>query len=174
MSEINDSKIKQNPNRWNGFVFIAWTIAIITWLFGVYILMEVGTINMPYGGGSTLNVGVWAWIIGQSLGVLLIAGLFSMLNSIYKNTCRALPEVAVSEKKPASTGFELNNAPKDSPLYSKSGPGFFINTVNGSPVSSREDVNEKAKVGKNEVMVRYPGGQTSVITVNSDDGILIS
>lgn len=38
MSENQKSNIKQNPDRWNGFVFIAWAIAIVAWIFGGYVL----------------------------------------------------------------------------------------------------------------------------------------
>lgn len=162
----------QNPERWNGFVFIAWAIAVITWLFGGYILLSAGTIDLPYGG-SRLNVAVWAWVIGQSLGVLLIAGLFSMLNSIYKNTCKPPAPSESQDKKVVGSGYELVSAPIGSPFYSKASKGFVIKTVNGSPVASHAEVNANARIGSNAIVVAYPGGQTSKININSDDGILI-
>ena len=173
MAENQRQAGNQNPDRWNGFVFIAWAIAIITWLFGIYILMEAGTTHMPYGGGSSLNIGVWAWVIGQSLGVLLIAGLFSMLNSIYKNTCKPPALSENQDKKVVDPGYELVSAPPGSPFYSKASKGFVIKTVNGSPVASHAEVNANAKIGSNAIVVAYPGGQTSKININSDDGILI-
>lgn len=172
-----------NRERWNGWVTLAWLIVALAIVVGLFLVSTLGTIDVPsqdLRGNITWqeepNPAVWGLAIGQIVAAAMLAAMFSMLNSIYKNSCDLLVsssnqqgntissgtikssektvETEVTEKlspleSKASMGLVVQSIERKSPLYHLLKPGYAICKVNGQEVISKEKMFMGLVQGKN-------------------------
>lgn len=86
-----------NRDRWNGWVTFAWLIVVLSVIAGIFMISTLETIEVPnqdFRGNITWqeepNPAVWGVAIGQGFAAAMLAAIFSMLNSIYQNSCDLL------------------------------------------------------------------------------------
>ncbi|MBB3142187.1 hypothetical protein [Halomonas organivorans] len=175
--------------RWDGWVTFVWLIAILACIAAVFLINQLGTMRVPerdvLGNISWTtgpNIPVWAAAIGQAGAGVLFAVLFSMVNSIYKNSCDQLAATSLGSAESADTnddeeelakakyvdqGEELEDtaeysAPtlmvdsvrKGSPFYGQVVAGYALMAVNGQEVESEDDISSNMVDGLNEFTFR--------------------
>lgn len=140
----------------------AWIIAAIACVSGLFLIFTIGFVDVPrsnsYGTISEPNPFVWALAISQAVGSVMLAVIFSMLRSIYQNTCDKLPLPAYEtlggdsssaidegtntkeDKSRSATGLKLTNVSSDSELCAVVYAGCLIISVNDKPVDSVSSV----------------------------------
>ncbi len=141
-------------NRWVGWVVLAWLLAGLAVVAGVAIIAVMGTMEVPeqslYGDVTWRdepNPLIWGAAIGQALAALLLAAIFSILNSTYQNSCDILRLQLAGEEEqahkplvdavePQREGSLVKEVAHDSPLYGVIKPGYRIARVNGHNISS--------------------------------------
>ncbi|KIN13495.1 hypothetical protein [Halomonas sp. KHS3] len=180
--------------RWSGWVTFAWLLAILACIGGVAIIAIAGSIEVPrengFGRVETVreaNVFIWSLGIGQAVSALMLAALFSMINSIYKNSCLlvglqsdvdpSLKEDAPNRSWPQSSNMTPDaNGPRvvkisdKSPLFDKAYVDWYLTKANGNNISSSKDIKPMLKLGENSFIFIKPTGEQVTIntTVNSD------
>lgn len=80
-------------NRWTPVVTATWLLAVITLLVAIWLITQHGIVETSttnrFGGVETAtryNITVWAAGIGQTIGAVLLALLFTMVNQIHQTT----------------------------------------------------------------------------------------
>lgn len=169
--------LKELPNRdkWTGFVFLAWLVAVIVIGASIYLIVKLGTVQVGYYGTSP-NIMVWAIGIGESILALLMAGLFTMVNSIYQNSCdqtallQRQDEVKKIEPSPVGAppsqsenplllqGLRIKAIHEGSPFYGVLSKGFSLHSINDIRLSTLEEAEAATNPGKNFAEVISPGG----------------
>lgn len=157
--------------RWFSWVMIAWMLAAASVIAGIFLITELGYIELPTGNRFITrrepNVMIWALAIGQALGAIMLAVIFHMLHSIYQNSCDQLAAtVAQSPAKPASPrparagdkGVRLTEVAQNSPLRGVLSVGCLVARVNGAPVESVGDIAESIEKGGNKFEFDTPAG----------------
>lgn len=169
-----------NRDKWIGFVALAWLVAVIVILASIYLISELGTMRKGSYGTSP-NLTIWAIGISESIFALLMAGIFTMINSIYQNSCdqtallksrgaeKILPSTSSAptpqpKNSVAREGLRLKAIHKGSPFYGVLGEGFSLQSINDVPLSTLEEAEAAKKQGKNFADIISPGGFTSKIT----------
>lgn len=152
-----------NRNRWAGWVSVAWLIAICACVVSVGLIFAAGFVEIPkrniVGNVEKVrepNFFIWAIAVGQSVSAVMLAALFSMINSIYQNSCDliapqvdGLSELDGAPQQKDRPGFEIESVPGHSPLYQVLQPGYRLVSVNDKPVEKAEDADAFAEVGRN-------------------------
>lgn len=167
-----------NPNKWDNWVSFAWAIAIFSVLSACIIILKFGSIEATevtsYGNrisGQQVNFTIWAICIGQSIAACMTAALFSMINSIYKNTCNT--QAITNQHLPAASSANLprhNNVNKlnhpqivslndKSAFFDRVYSGWFIAAVNGQNVRTSSEVSRYLKKGDNTFTFIKPDGE---------------
>lgn len=165
--------------RWNGWVALAWILALLAIVGGIAVIATAGFIEVPHlnsvGQTETStepNVFIWAIAIGQAVSATMLAAIFSMINSIYQNSCDQL--VGVNLFKPApeqantpkNSALRLTSVPATSSLSKTLSTGDMIITFNGQPVTSLEnDVVNRIVTGENSITFLTPEGEEKTDTL---------
>lgn len=170
-------------DRWNGWVSFTWILAGLAILASIFLIVNLGTVHVPKATlyGTTRyedqpNIMIWAIGIGQSVGALLLAVLFSMVNSIYKNSCDAIrpveqvkpsdgPEAVQAAKETVGDGVRLTSVPEGNPLRGILHAGDIVHAVNGKPVSRFVEAKRAILTGPNSFAYRDLRGQEKEVTV---------
>lgn len=183
-------------NRWTWCVNAMWGVAIFV---GVASLIMIGAFSNGPGGG---DVFLWIAAFAQTFGAVLMAGLFSMVNSIYQNSCdlltggRVVEAPSVGEAVASgSTGVEagadsatgrvtssrgvdgrkgvqIQSVKAESPLYCQVQPGDVLLSVNGQDVTSERDAANQIISGMNRLEVLEAGGGVSILSLDMRPGPL--
>lgn len=183
---------RNNPNRWDGWVSFAWILAALT-IVGVLILVAkygmVESYSVDRFGLRSLdrevNVFVWAVGIGQSIAAVMVAGLFSMVNSIYKNTCdpvatttdqKALSSPDVDKGYAGASGVVITRIKESSPLFDKAYVGWKIVGVNGSAIEDPVDIAKFLVNGFNVIQLIDSKGRDEAfeVMVKNNQGLNLS
>ncbi|WP_016854795.1 hypothetical protein [Halomonas smyrnensis] len=176
-------------SRWDGWVAAVWVIAGLACIAALVLINQLGTMRVPerdlLGNVSWTtgpNIAVWAAAIGQAGAGVLFAVLFSMVNSIYKNSCDQLacakqePAEATStsrsSEEPSKAKYvdqgedvedaaeysvptlKVDSVEKSSPFYGHVGAGYALLAVNGKEVESEPDIALNMVDGLNEFTFR--------------------
>lgn len=175
-----------NKHRYEGWVTVTWIVAGLTGIASLILVGTHGTVEIPRPGGfgttSDVNVIIWAIAIGQTLGALLVAALFSMVNSIYQNSCDLLSnssssstqvpavedagkEVEGSGKKPVSIGLTaeggllVKQVRTASQLDGILRPGYKLLRVNGEQPDDEISAAKLVVNGENDIEYMTTGGE---------------
>ncbi|TFH84768.1 hypothetical protein EQG41_20640 [Billgrantia azerbaijanica] len=198
--EKGDNMGFPNRKRWDGWVVFTWVLAGITTVASFLIIAEHGQIEVPNSSGwkttTQINPLIWAVGIGQTVGALLLAALFSMVNGIYKNSCDQLrvamgaeirqsgeefsssecdteqSSASTSESQKPSQGLRVSSIHQASPFYGKLSEGFSILRVNDHRVTSELEAASAVVDGKNYIEVLSPGGHVSQFVIKMQPGPL--
>ncbi|RUR43377.1 hypothetical protein [Vreelandella populi] len=146
-----------NRERWSGWVAIAWILALLAIGGGIFAIATAGFIEVPrqnsFGRLQTVtepNIFIWAIAIGQAVSATMLAAIFSMINSIYQNTCDQCANMGPSipradtvgdaspmvSKPEHGKGLRLTNVKSGSPVRSVLYTGCLIEKINDQPVDS--------------------------------------
>lgn len=160
-------------DRWSGWVGFVWFIAVLTFIGSMVLVSKLGIVEVRvptlYGSGEIItqpNLVIWSLAIGQTIGAVLLAVLFSMVNSIYKNSCtqlRAVQSESPADKKAPQQeaesdprrGLRLTNVKKGSPLAGVMQTGCILVSVNDRGVDSVAFAERQVINGPNKI-VFYP------------------
>ncbi|MDL4862967.1 hypothetical protein NPJ88_011530 [Halomonas elongata] len=163
-----------NRHKWDGWVTFAWLLAGIALVAGIFLVSTMGMMEVPerdFLGNVEMvekpNPIVWSAAIGQFVASLLLAVIFSMLNSIYQNSCDLLSthqdfdqegrgssvgneetKARVAAKGKGVTVGYVNDA---SPLFGLVEVGHVILAINSSEVSSVRGAGQCLRDGSNRV-----------------------
>ncbi|SRR5690554_1120188 len=171
-----------DKTRYEGWVTVTWILAGLTGVASLILVGTHGTVEIPRPGGfgttSDVNVVIWAIAIGQTLGALLVAALFSMVNSIYQNSCDLLsnnaPVPAVEDsgkeiegpgEKPISTGrvaeggLLVKQVRTASQLDGILRPGYKLLRVNGEQPDDELSAAKLVVNGENDIEYMTTGGE---------------
>lgn len=166
--------------RWSGWVTFAWLLAILACIGGIALISIAGYVELPrqnsFGRIETAkepNVFIWAIAIGQAVSAAMLAAIFSMINSIYQNSCDQLAGVEFSKPSskqtatPKDKALRLTTVPASSSLSNTLTTGDMIISFNGQPVTSLEnDVVDRIVEGENSItFVTLEGEEKSVTLV---------
>ena len=168
--------------RWTGWVTFAWLLAVIACIGGIAIISIAGFVELPrqngFGSIETTrepNVFIWAIAIGQAVSAAMLAALFSMINSIYQNSCDQLAGADFSKsapKQPSSTktkALRLTTVPASSPLSKTLSTGDMIISFNGQPTTSLEqDVVARIVPGVNTITFLTLEGEEKTAELDLD------
>lgn len=183
-----------NRNRWNGWVTFAWFLAILACLAGVAIIAILGFIEVPressFGRVEMVreaNVYIWSLCIGQAVGALMLAALFSMINAIYQNSCSLLsmqnssvaspsqggsddPWPATHSQQSVHPGPKVVNISDKSPLFDKAYVDWSLAEINGNSIFASKDIKKVMRRGENNfTFIKPDGQQVSIIAKVSQD-----
>lgn len=158
--------------RWTGWVAIAWILALLAIAGGIFAIATAGFVEVPrqnsYGRLQTVtepNIFIWAIAIGQAVSATMLAAIFSMINSIYQNTCDQLGGVEFSssreqKKVPASAqALRLTTVPASSILSNALSTGDMVTGVNGYRVSSLDELTFRVLAGENIISFLTMAGE---------------
>ncbi|MCC5904089.1 MAG: hypothetical protein JJT87_19430 [Halomonas sp.] len=179
-----------NRERWTGWVTFAWVLAVLAIVGGIALIVAAGFIEVPrqssfgsIGVDREVNVFVWAIAIGQAVSACMLAALFSMINSIYQNSCdqiaAAIPSSVsedVSVATPTYTQPNDDAGPKVvkitdmSPLFDKAYVDWFLTEINGAAIAVSKDIKTALRPGENNFIFTKPNGEQTIIiaAVSSD------
>lgn len=167
--------------RWTGWVAIAWILALLAIGGGVFAIATAGFVEVPrqnsYGRLQTVtepNIFIWAIAIGQAVSATMLAAIFSMINSIYQNTCdqftearrnnayvgldgEVVPTVRQPEK---GKGLRLTNVKSASPLSAVLHTGCLIEKINDQPVDSVAGAESLIQEEPNKFEFQTPAGES--------------
>lgn len=125
--------------RWTGWVTFAWVLAMIAIIGGIAIIVTAGFIEVPrlnsFGRTETStepNVFIWALAIGQAVSALMLAALFSIINSIYQNSCDHLAEIAVASPEQSMPQPEPDDVDEVEVAGEWDGEGLKVLSVHAS------------------------------------------
>ncbi|GEK50891.1 hypothetical protein [Vreelandella venusta] len=170
--------MKKMPDRerWIGWVALAWILAAVAIIGGIAAISMAGFIEVArpnsFGRMETVrepNVFIWAIAIGQAVSAAMLAAIFSMINSIYQNSCDQLSgenfgesepdlgqysDAAEGEVEPSNTessykGLKVISVHRASPLSGLIKEGFVLISVNKKPVLTELDAAKAVVKGKN-------------------------
>ncbi|SDI30025.1 hypothetical protein SAMN04487867_104168 [Vreelandella titanicae] len=169
--------VKSLPDRerWIGWVALAWILAAVAVIGGVAAISMAGFIEVArpnsFGRMETVrepNVFIWAIAIGQAVSAAMLAAIFSMINSIYKNSCDQLASVTTStpDKDPPlldpdavneneverdwdGKGLKVLSVHRASPLSGLLKEGFILISVNKKPATTELEAAKAVVKGKN-------------------------
>ena len=149
--------------RWLGWVYFAWVLAGAACILGFFMIAKLGFIEVPsssrYVTRTEPNIMIWVMGVGQSLSAIMLAVLFSILNSIYQNTCDqridARKALTGEEPKPATPAkkgevLRLTEVLEESPLNSVLSPGCVILKINDDWAGDVEWAKSLIKNGANK------------------------
>lgn len=178
-----------NRERWEGWVMFAWVLAAIAAISGVVLISAYGQIEVPSGTDfrgnvrwdKQANVLVWTAAIGQALGTIMLAVIFSIINSIYQNSCDLINNViddVVNEKNGESEGgglltigskktsgseslggLKITKVRTASPFDGILHPGYLLLSINGHKPMDGLDAAKQVIDGENEVIFQKPDGE---------------
>jgi len=171
-----------DKTRYEGWVTVTWILAGLTGVASLILVGTHGTVEIPrpgdFGTTSDVNVIIWAIAIGQTLGALLVAAIFSMVNSIYQNSCDLLSNSALaptvedsgkkiegSEKKTISTGLAaeggllVKQVRTASQLDGILRPGYKLLRVNGEQPDDELSAAKLVVNGENDIEYMTIGGE---------------
>lgn len=164
------SRALPNRDKWVGWVVLAWIIAILACIGGVILISTYGFYG--YGSSKEPNITIWSIGIGQAVSGLLIAAIFSMINSIYQNSCDQLAGVifgkdanAVSIKE-QEKGFRLTSVPTSTQLSKTFSGGDMIITVNEKRVSSMSGFLAMLDSKENTIEYLTPAGERKTACIS--------
>lgn len=163
--------------RWIGWVALAWILAAIAVIGGIAAISMAGFIEVArpnsFGRMETVrepNVFIWAIAIGQAVSAAMLAAIFSMINSIYQNSCDQMAGVAFGEPEPdlgqysdavegekvepsntesGNKGLKVLSVHKASPLSGLIKEGFVLISINKKPALTELDAAKAVVRGKN-------------------------
>ncbi|ELY22311.1 hypothetical protein [Vreelandella titanicae] len=163
--------------RWSGWVTFAWLLAILACIGGVALISIAGYVELPrqnsFGRIETAkepNVFIWAIAIGQAVSAAMLAALFSMINSIYQNSCDQMAGVDFRESEPdlgqysaavegekvepsniesGYKGLKVISVHRASPLSGLIKEGFVLISINKKPALTELDAAKAVVKGKN-------------------------
>lgn len=123
-----DNSRLPNRHRWDAWITFAWLMVALAVIVGVMLIATVGTVRMPetdFLGNITwteqTNYIVWGAAIGQAVGVSMLAAIFSILNSIYQNSCDTLLAAAGEVSSSGATGLPTSEAIGGNACYQAQG-----------------------------------------------------
>ncbi|WP_157956810.1 hypothetical protein [Salinicola aestuarinus] len=122
-----------NKNRWNGVVGTIWLLAVLSVVAGAALIASYGTYETPssglYGGSSETryNIAVWASGISQAVFMIIVATAFSILKSIYQNTCGSAFLIANEPDKASSAATSSFN---ERAVSAADGKGIIVRYIN--------------------------------------------
>ncbi|MDN3562717.1 hypothetical protein [Vreelandella neptunia] len=165
--------------RWSGWVALAWTFALLAIVGGIAVIATTGFIEVPRLNSfdrtetsTEPNVFIWTIAIGQAVSFTMLAAIFSMINSIYQNSCDQLEEVDLSQPSskqvntPKNSVLRLTSVPATSSLSKTLSTGDIIITFNGQPVTSLEnDVVDRIVTGENSITFLTLEGEEKTVTL---------
>ena len=176
--------MKKAPDRerWIGWVALAWTIAAIAIIGGIVVISTAGFIEVPrsnsFGRMETVkepNIFIWAIAIGQALSATMLAAIFSMINSIYQNSCDQLAgavftnEVSKKPERMLTKALRLTTVPATSPLSKTLSTGDMVLSFNGKSVTSlKDDVIDHIVTGKNAMTILTVTGEEKEVELEVD------
>lgn len=171
--------MKKAPDRerWIGWVALAWMLAAVAVIGGIAAVSMAGFIEVArpnsFGRMETArepNVFIWAIAIGQAVSALMLAAIFSMINSIYKNSCDQLSAVIAPTDKQAGllpesemegevevegdwdgTGLKILSVHSASQLRGILKGGYVLTKVNNESVSSSLQAASAVSEGRNTI-----------------------
>lgn len=188
-------------DRWDGWVTFAWVMVGLALIVGMIMVGAMGTVEIPeqdYRGNVTWtespNFVVWGAAIGQVVGAAMLAAIFSILNSIYKNSCDMIslapnqPGSGLSEDKSGASvhsapevGGRLGESAPDaedgatsliieevkgiSPLYMLAKPGHTILKANGQPVNTLAALRANTTKGQNSLELCDESGEAYALNI---------
>lgn len=152
-------------DRWDGWVGLAWLLAVIAIVGGLALISSSGFVEVErYTSLSSTtadtepNFYIWAIAIGQAVSACLVAALFSIINSIYKNSCdliglqvQRVNDSAEDGRQQRATGIVVTSVPTHSPLYKVIEPGDRLMSINDSPISTTEAADDAIVIGYNSI-----------------------
>ncbi|WP_447956500.1 hypothetical protein [Vreelandella sp. EE7] len=163
-------RIMPDRERWSNWVTLAWIFAVIACLGGIFLVVNFGYVEIPRAGGYGTrrepSLFIWALAIGQAISSIMLAVIFSMLNSIYQNTCDQMKatvpkEVPLmpEEKKHSGKGLRLTHVKPESPLSAVLYTGCLIIRVNDQPVDSVKEIEPLITKAPTKVEFQAPMGE---------------
>lgn len=162
--------------RWIGWVALAWILAAVAIIGGIAAISMAGFIEVArpnsFGRMETVrepNVFIWAIAIGQAVSAAMLAAIFSMINSIYQNSCDQMAGVDFGEPKPdlgqysyavegevepsntesGYKGLKVISVHRASPLSGLIKEGFVLISINKKPVLTELSAAKAVVKGKN-------------------------
>ncbi|MFI0472972.1 hypothetical protein ACGLWX_09685 [Halomonas sp. HMF6819] len=163
--------INNDKDRWTPWVKFAWILAFLACAAGFFLIVTVGFIDVPrvsgYGTERQASPFVWALAISQSIGAIMLAVLFSMLNAIYQNTCGHPVNVPVTQKTEGVTSTQqvdgkalmVAKVAPGSPVQSVLSVGCVVTAVNDVPVSSLEGIGTLIQKRPNKIEFQDSSGE---------------
>lgn len=116
-----DNSQLPDRHRWDGWVTFAWFMVALAVLIGLVMIGTGGIVEVPetnYRGNVTwteqTNYIVWGAAIGQVVGAAMLAAIFSILNSTYRNSCDML-RIAAGHAPAPSAFTKSGPAPAPAP-----------------------------------------------------------
>lgn len=183
-----------NKDKWNGWVVLAWMIAVVSCVVSLWLVSELGYVEVPtrssltgqaYTSGTetVVNWGVWGWAIGQSVGALMIAALFSIANSTYQNSCQTVKALAALHKDQQPEPLEPGKIDKNSgllvervrpasPLVDMLKDGDRLLRINGHEPEDKIDAACKVVNGENKIVFCNQEGEIVTETLTMRPGPL--
>lgn len=163
-------------SRWEGWVVFTWLIAALTAVASLFLVGAHGQVEVPrpsgFGTTTEVNIFIWAIGIGQTVGALLLAALFSMINSVYQNSCELVAASRKGEEGGDEAGASLDpeNVDLDSGLLVKTirtasqlegilRPGYKLLSVNGHQPEDELDAAQLVVDGENDIQFMTTGGE---------------
>ena len=181
------SRALPDRERWIGWVALAWILAAIAVIGGIAAISMAGFIEVArpnsFGRMETVtepNVFIWSVAIGQAVSATLLAALFSMINSIYKNSCDQLKSTAyaeareggdaASEQRSGENGVRLTNVSSQSPLEKVLYTGCLITRLNDETVESVDVLVAQIIKGPNKIEFQTPAGESATKWIHLKPG----
>lgn len=171
------SRALPDRERWIGWVALAWMLAAIAVIGGIAAISMAGFIEVArpnsFGRMETVrepNVFIWAIAIGQAVSAAMLAAIFSMINSIYQNSCDQMAGVDFGESEPdlgqysdaveggkvepsntesSYKGLRVISVHRASPLSGLIKEGFVLISINKKPALTELDAAKAVVKGKN-------------------------
>ncbi|AZM95885.1 MAG: hypothetical protein GYB28_01520 [Gammaproteobacteria bacterium] len=186
--------------RWIGWVALAWIIAGLAVIGGIMAISSAGFIEVPRSNGfgrmETVrepNVFIWAIAIGQAVSAAMLAAIFSMINSIYQNSCDQLAGVVFDTTEPDSTqsdevieggevkptysendykGLKVLSVHRASPLSGLLKAGFVLISINNKPALTDLGAAKAVVKGKNTIEFLNAEGVRQAYSIRMEPGPL--
>lgn len=158
-----------NRERWSGWVAAAWLLAILAIVGGIAVIATAGFVEVPRQNSfgriervTEPNVFIWAIAIGQAVSASMLAALFSMVNSIYKNTCDQVSSTKTAKTRSSKNtdhmdtelpakGLRITNVKSGSPLTETLHTGCLLVSINDKPVNNANWADNLTKTGTNKL-----------------------
>lgn len=185
-------------HRWDGLVAFSWILAIAAIAMSIWLIYKFGVIEVTSFVGTTYsrtethyNFIVWGYGAGLSVSAILLAGLFSMINSSYKNSCDQLAasfriekilkgqageidQDSAEDSEPVSPewGLKVEWVNHDSPLRWILHNGCVIVTINGVPANNTGQASSLIIDGDNIIEIITMQGRRTTKEIHMSKGDL--
>ncbi|WP_422102005.1 hypothetical protein [Vreelandella sp.] len=197
--------MKKAPDRerWIGWVALAWILAALAVIGGIIAINAAGFIEVPrpnrFGRIETVrepNVFIWAVAIGQAVSAAMLAAIFSMINSIYQNSCDQLWRLEMAEvhmKEPLQSddvnvleensseilkeeykgeGLRVLSIHRASPLSGLLKEGYVLLSINSQKALTEMDAAKAVVKGKNIIEFLNANGVKQAFSIRMEPGPL--